>query len=900
MPLCAAAQSCANGIPVDGVVTDSSGAVIAGARVQAANGETTESDAAGHFMLACVPADQNTITAQAGGFSSLTTYVTRQAGGIAHIQLQLAVAGVETDVEVNGNSSALDADRSAGSRTLSASDVQQLPDDPDDLAQELQLMASSGGSIPDLSTITIDGFQNSGVLPPKSSIASIRVNPDQYSPEYEQGNGHGGRIEIFTKPGSDSFHGALFFSDSDGSFNATNPFSVTATPAGKRRYGFEFSGPIVQKKSGFTLALEKRDIDEFNVVNAVTLDANYNQTPLHETVDAPQRLWIASARGDWQVTPKNVATLSFSANVNDGDNQGVGGFVLPEAGYSSLVSEYDLRFTNMLTWNENLLHETRIGYSWKRTEQTPLSTAPALQVAGYFTGGGATSQNLNEREGDLEIDDDVMLTHGKHSWKFGAQSLGLFIRNYVPDTFNGAFVFGGGSAPVLNATNATTTISAIEQYRRALLNLPGGTPTTYQVTTGNPVLSFTQWRLALFAADTIKFTPRLTVTTGLRYQFQTAPSSVANILPRVGIAWALDQKSRWVVHLRVGLFNTPLGQNYAAQVYRLNGVRQRSTLVYSPSYDHPLTPVAGSIQVGTRWQFPHDLDQSPSGWFEGSLEGDLKHNLHPSVWFAYGSEWGNLRTRNINAPLVSSSSGAAPDPTAALLAPRPIMPDMNIMQYENSSHLGGFAQGAGVDYRGKRVRLNVGYWYVDFSSDGSWNGPVSPQSSYSNKGESSRPDLQRSGALVENDIHFPYKIDLSTQFYLHTGTPYNIITGTDANGDGVFNDRPSYTSESASHSGVYNTRFGAMTTNTVNGDVPRNLGTMPSILHMYTNLSRAFNLGPMNADHPRTLTFNARSVNVLNRTNVTAVNTILSSSALGQPITAEAARRIELGVRFAF
>jgi hypothetical protein len=66
------------------------------------------------------------------------------------------------------------------------------------------------------------------------------------------------------------------------------------------------------------------------------------------------------------------------------------------------------------------------------------------------------------------------------------------------------------------------------------------------------------------------------------------------------------------------------------------------------------------------------------------------------------------------------------------------------------------------------------------------------------------------------------------------------------------------------------------------------------------NLSRVFTINPKDKDHARTLTFNARSANLLNHTNVTAVNTVLSSSNLGQELTAEAARRVELGVRFAF
>jgi hypothetical protein len=74
---------------------------------------------------------------------------------------------------------------------------------------------------------------------------------------------------------------------------------------------------------------------------------------------------------------------------------------------------------------------------------------------------------------------------------------------------------------------------------------------------------------------------------------------------------------------------------------------------------------------------------------------------------------------------------------------------------------------------------------------------------------------------------------------------------------------------------------------------------MPGTVHLDTNLSRAFTL-PGGKDHQRTFTFTARSENLLNHTNVTAVNTILSSGAVGQPVAADTARRIELGVRFAF
>ncbi|WP_254061309.1 carboxypeptidase regulatory-like domain-containing protein [Granulicella sp. L60] len=903
LPVCGFGQEpCRAGVRIEGGVTDPTGSAIAGAQVQAASGEKTTTDAAGRFVIPCVPTNSGTITSHADGFTPATAAVGSAPGGVAHVDIQLAIAPVETDVQVTADPTAMDTDSGAGTRTLSTEDIRQLPDDPDDLLLQLQLLASTGGGGSSAATVVVDGFQNGSAMPPKNSIASIRVNPDPFSPEYERSSSDGGRIEITTKPGADLFHGALFLTDSDGSFNATDPFSVTATPAGKRRYGFELSGPVLRKKSGFALALEKRDIDEFNVVNATTLDANGNMAPLQQTVSAPQRLWIASARNDWQISPKDVATISYSANVNNLGNQGVGGLTLAEAGYSSLVSEYDLRLTNVTTLNANLLHETRIGYSWKRTEQTPLSTAPSLQVAGYFLGGGATSQNLNDRERDLEVDDDVMLTRGNHSFKVGAQSLGFFVHNYDPDTFNGAYVFGGGSAPSLDANNhptgQTTTITAIEQYRRAQFNLPGGNPTTYQLTSGTPLVPFTQRRLALYAEDIIKLTPGLTIATGLRYSFQTSPSSFANFAPRLGLAWSPDKKATWVLHLRAGLFSSPVSLSYPTQVYRLNGIRQQETLVYSPNYSNPLTPIPGSIAVGTRWQFQRSYEQTPSAQVQIGADHDLPHHWHPSVWFTWADGWADSRAVNINSPLVTSSVGVAPDPTAALLAPRPITPNENILESQNSAHTWGTVFWAGIEQKGyKRFTLNLGYWGVNFKSNGGY-ASAQPQSTYTNKGESSRPDWQSSGALAESDLKLPGKLELSAQFYFHTGIPYNITTGTDANGDGNFNDRPSYAS--APGAGVYSTRFGLLTSNTVNGNVPRNLGSMPAVLHTYANISRIFKLNPQDADHARTLTFNVRSANVLNHTNASAVGTVVSSPNLGQSITAETARRVELGVRLAF
>ena len=904
-----AQQSCTRGMRIDGVITDPTGAVIPRAHVQSGTGATGLTDATGRYAFACVPVTSTTITADADGFAPATARAHAHAGGAAHVNLRLAVASVQTEVDVHGNTSGADDGHTASTAVLGTEEVQRLPDDPDDFLRQLQALAAGGGGASGSALVTVDGFQNGSTLPPKNSIASIRVNPDLFSSEYQSPPWLGARIEIETKPGAGPWHGAIFFADSASPFNATDPLSVNATPASKQRYGFELGGPITQKRSDVFLALEKRDINEFSVVDAVTLNAEGAPVPLQQSIPAPQRLWIGSARGDWQIKANDLATVSFAANVNNLGNQGAGGLVLAEAGYNSLSSEYDLRLLNTQTFGANLLHETRIGYSWKRTAQTPLSTEPSLQVAGYFVGGGSSAGDLNNRERDLEGDDDVILSRGRHTLKIGVQSLGVFEHDYDPDTFNGAFVFGGGSAPVLggnnNPTGETTTITAIEQYRRALASLPGGTPTTFQRNSGTPLVPFTQWRLALYGQDGAKLNDHFTLNAGFRYQLQTAPSSFANVSPRVGMNWSLDKKSAWVVHLRAGLFSSAVDPGYALQVDRLNGIRQQQETTYAPNFQNPQTPVAGSISVSTLYRFPKTFRQIPSFGAQFAVDHEFPHHWHAEGDFNYGANWDQIRVENINAPMVASSVGVAPDPLAALLAPRPIAANENIFLYQKVAHMRGrflvLSLGQN-DYK----RFGLSAFYVHMAgvrSDGGFrgedtSGAATPQSSYSEQGESSRVDWQTSGLFgLMGHVKLPLNTELSTELFASSGNPYNITTGTDANGDGNFNDRPSYAS--APGPGVYSTQFGLLTTNTVNGNLQRNIGTMPGTVHLDTDLGRSFTL-PGAKDHPRTFTFNARSANLLNHTNVTAVNTILSSGAVGRPVAAETARRIELGVRFTF
>ena len=106
------AQQCSNGMRIEGLVTDPSGAVISGAQVQAGSGDTAVTDELGQFALTCVPPGTVTVHAQADGFTAATTTANGQAGRTVHVGLQMTIAQVETEVRVQSDAaSTLDNDR---------------------------------------------------------------------------------------------------------------------------------------------------------------------------------------------------------------------------------------------------------------------------------------------------------------------------------------------------------------------------------------------------------------------------------------------------------------------------------------------------------------------------------------------------------------------------------------------------------------------------------------------------------------------------------------------------------------------------------------------------------------------------------------------------------------------
>src|SRR6185436_3244451 len=105
-----------------------------------------------------------------------------KAGPPIQQEIRLEVSRSE-DVLVEEQASAisLDASQNAGAVVLKDSDLDALPDDPDELAAALQALAGNSGG-PNGGQIFIDGFTG-GRIPSKASIKEIRMNSNPFSAE---------------------------------------------------------------------------------------------------------------------------------------------------------------------------------------------------------------------------------------------------------------------------------------------------------------------------------------------------------------------------------------------------------------------------------------------------------------------------------------------------------------------------------------------------------------------------------------------------------------------------------------------------------------------------------------------------------------------------------------------
>jgi hypothetical protein len=829
-----------------GLVTDPSGAAIVGADIQLTgpSGATlsTKSGKDGTYAFHNLAPGKYSLKAQSKGFALYEVDDLDVAAGQsqkADISLTILVEQQNLNVtEPGASAGALDIsnDSNASQIVLKGKDLDALPDDPDDLAADLQALA--GPSVgPNGGQIYIDGFTG-GQIPPKSAIREIRINQNPFSAEYDK-LGYG-RIEIFTKPGTDKWHGQLSVTGNTKAFNAKNPFAEEEPDYHSELYSGNVGGPL-SKKISFFLSFDRRNIEDAAVVNAFVLNSDFQQVPYNASVLVPRTRTVISPRLDFQLTPNNTLTVRYQYWHDTDQNAGVGQFALPSQGYNSTETENTLQLSDTQLFGTKIVNETR--FSWRRAKSdlNPQSTDPTVNVIGAFLGGGNSSQFVHDNQDNFEIQNYTSVLAGKHFIKFGARVRDGREAEWANSNFNGTFTFDSLTSYQITQQGIANGLTP-DQIRAA-----GGEPSQFFVVAGNPSIGVNQVDVGLYVQDEWKWKPNFSISAGLRYEWQNEIPHQNSVAPRIAFAWGLGHSNnpspKTVLRAGWGIFYDRFDKMYVLIADRQNGINQTQYIVNQPNF-YPNIPPVNQINSGTIfptvYQVAPNLQPEYIEQVAISLERQVSKDANVAVSYLNTRGLHQYLSRNANAPLPGTYNPA--DPTSGV---RPFGDIGNIYQY---SSIGDFRQNqliVNTNWR-RGSRLTLFGWYVLNYVDSNTSGASSflfdqynPQLSYG----PAAYDVRNRG-FIGGTFLAPKGFRLSPFFVISSSQPFNITTGMDYNGDSIFNDRPTFAT--APGPNVVVTKYGTFDTTPQPGQtfIPPYYGYGPGRYSLNLRVSKSFNFGP--------------------------------------------------------
>jgi hypothetical protein len=815
-----------------GQVTDPSGAVVTNATVAVVvNGVPTHSattNRSGTYEIGNLAPGKYTVTANAQGFATFAqTDVEVTAGQTTQLNIALEINVQKEKVNVEEQTQQVDVNpaSNASALVLSGKDLEALPDDPDELQQDLEALAGPSAG-PNGGQIYIDGF-TAGQLPPKESIREIRINQNPFSAEYDR-LGYG-RIEIFTKPGTDKLHGQVSVVGNSSGLNSRNPFlhvdPVTHAdpfqPYDSVIYMGNIGGPI-NRKASFFFDMQRRNINEVAVVNAQILDSTSQPTQFVASVPNPRTRTNLGPRLDYQLTPNNTLTARYHYFHDTQDNAGVGQFALPSTGYDTSSSEHTVQISDTQILGTKAVNETRFQYLRENSRQTPLSTDPTIIVDGEFTSGGSSAGAQTDHADHYEVQNYTSLSLGKHLVKFGGRLRAIHEVDLSSAGFNGAFRF-----------NDLASYIAAQPIQFSISATPNGAVPTVTVTVVDA---------GLYVQDDFRLRPNLTLSYGLRFETQNAIHDHGDFAPRIGIAWGIGgggkNTAKTVLRAGYGLFYDRFDEGLVLNARRMNGITQQEYLVASPSF-YPSLPDLSTLtpQSQTIYRISPNLHAPYIMQSAVSLERQVTKNANVTVSYLNARGVHQFGSLNINAPTPGTpgSSGPTPFPNQG-----PIYQYSSGGVFRQNQLIANFSIRAGT-----RLAL-FGYYNLNYAKSDTSGASSFPTNQYDLGADYGRASFDtRHRLFIGGTIALPYAIRVSPFMIFHSGAPYNVTVGQDLNNDGLVNDRPAFAAtdepECAALTAPCHYNSSPTASDTL---IPINYLTGPAHFSLNLRLAKTFGFGP--------------------------------------------------------
>jgi hypothetical protein len=625
-----------------GTVSDTSGAVVANAKVDVLNlgtglKQTANTSNQGAYHLVNLPSGHYSVTATSAGLKGGIKDVEVVINKATTANIAINIAADSTTVEVSAATSTIDTQTPNIQTTFEAKELNDLSAASTGsgvlnlalydagVASAGGLGAGSGPSVsgqrPQNNNFTIEGVDNNaksttGALTqiPNDAVEEFTVLQNQFSPEF--GHSSGGQFNQTIKGGTNEFHGKAYEYFQNRNLNAQDKLAAGQPMAryDNNRFGGQVGGPVIKNKVFFF--------------------ANYEYNPVGLASGAPATYVVPTAAGIAQLaglysgsnlaqfqkyvpvapvaTPKDATAIcAVAANA-----AGCPGNNYVSAGDLSFVGsayQNNTTSTNSLDFNLSSKDQLRLRYIYEKQNQSDTTASiPAFwgvlpyryhiftlgeyhnfssSVTNEFrlgfnryyniTGAGPASFPGLASFPNITLDDTAGLNIGPNpnAPQETIQNVYQVTNNLSWVKGKHTFRFGGEYREYISPQTFTQRVRGDYDWSQLALYLQDAVPDTAgQRSMGDSVYYGNQQAVYLYGNDEFRVTPSLTLNVGLRWEVTTVPLSQSKDQPLNAIA------------------NVPGLINFSSPKKQMNNFAPRLGFAYSPSF-LPNTSIRGGVSI---------------------------------------------------------------------------------------------------------------------------------------------------------------------------------------------------------------------------------------------------------------------------------------------------------------